>query len=307
MTINFLKSLYPKILILALSIFLCLSIGCSYAETKNQEITQKKITEIATCREQADEKSIKVVLKYVKDKNELVREQAAFAAGATSVCFCTNHADTTSIGKLQDTRMLEALIKLLKDQSPRVRFATVYSLLVYKSPIMVEPLIEILNDTSSPFNPDYPIGMYAAYILGELKDEKAIDPLVAAFRRDNTIIRSQAGNALRKMRKNDLVNEEIKKLTPLILTELQNNSQDSILRGIETSGDFRINEALPYVNSHLKHQAPKIRAAAAKALVYIGNETSVPGLSEAVKDPVKEVRDNATWALGVLNQKLSKP
>ena len=167
---------FLPVLFVPIGILLCLSLGCTSV--------QEKMKKIAVCEKSGDEQSIKTLLKYLKDKDEKIRVEAAQALGATSPCWCAGHAETTKIGKLNDSKVMKALLEALKDESPRVRLAAVYSLIPYNSPIMVEPLIEALKDTSGKIgerDSKFPVGAYAAYILGKLEDKRAVEPLLSAL------------------------------------------------------------------------------------------------------------------------------
>lgn len=267
--------------------------------------SKAKLEEIAKYEKIGDEKSIRVLLKYLKNKDDRVREEAAYALGARTCCWCPHHSEPTKIGRLNDERVLKGLLKLLKDKSWRVRLAAVYSLTVYRNPIMVEPLIEALKDTSGKkeWTSVQPVGSYAAYTLGELKDKRAIEPLVQALRSEEKDIRLYAKHALIEMGEGKRAEEEIEKLIPFILSELQSKSYDVLEREIGTAGMFKISEAVPQLNKLLKDKDPKIRASAASALIYLEDKTSIPLLLEALKDPEPMVRGNAAKALGRMREK----
>jgi HEAT repeat protein len=292
---------------LFLAMMSVLWLGLSYMPP--QEVARGKLNKIAQCEKSADEKSISTLLKLLKDKNEKVREQAAYALGARTSCWCPHHGEPTKIGTLNDERVMKALVLSLKDKSPTVRLAVVHSLTVYRSPLMVEPLIEALKDTGgkTEFNPQHPVGSYAAYTLGQLKNPRAIEPLIRAMTSEDGDIRWQARDALEQMGEKDRVAEEIRKLTPFFLEELQSESADIIERAIYVAGLFGIREAVPRLNELMENRELKIRTAAAQALSYIGNETSVPSLLKALEDSEPTVRGQAAIALGVMRKGSALP
>ena len=326
------------ILFVTVGIFLCLSLSCASVEDKMKQIS--------VCQKSGDEKSIKTLLKYLKDKDEKIRVEAAQALGATSPCWCPGHEEPTEIGRLNDPRVMKALLKLLKDESPRVRLAAVYSLIPYKSPIMVEPLIEALKDTSGKIrerDAQFPVGVYAAYILGKLEDKRAVEPLLFALisehreirggakralwnikvdgiqdkqiieallnalRSEDYDVRSHAREGLRIIKEKERLAEEIKRLTPFFLADLQSDFPDILIRGVRTVGMFKIREAVPRLENLLRNEHPQIRAYAAGALLSIRDESSVPALREALKDSNAEVRKHAVEALGRMGQKSALP
>jgi HEAT repeat protein len=78
------------------------------------------------------------------------------------------------LGSINDKRVVEALIKALKEDSyPNVRINAARSLGEIKDPKAIEPLIASLTDGNSS------VRGAAALALGELKDSRAMKPLIA--------------------------------------------------------------------------------------------------------------------------------
>ena len=110
-----------------------------------------------------------------------------------------------------------------------------------------------------------------------------------------------------KIKETQRLAEEIKRLTPFFLAELQSDSPDILIRGVRTVGMFKIREGVPRLENLLRNENPQIRAYAAGALLSIRDETSVPALREALKDSNAEVRKHAVEALGRMRQKSALP
>jgi len=112
--------------------------GCKSAE--------EKLKDIPIYEKNADKKSIEKLLKYLTDKNENVREQAAYALGTRTVCREPGHTEPTKIGTKNLPRVRKKLLRTLKDPSTRVRLAAIYSLTVYRNQGMVEAMNIALSD-----------------------------------------------------------------------------------------------------------------------------------------------------------------
>ena len=257
---------------------------------------RENLDEIKICEKKRDEKSIKTLLKYLDNKDERVKIEAIFAVGIRTCCGCPNHLDPTEISKLQDKRILKKLLSLLKDKSPIIRNSAVMSLYAYKSPEIVEPLIEVLNDKEG--NEDtgvsqYPVGVYAAYILGKINDKRAVEPLVKAIKSDDKDICHFAMDALRDMNRYNRVREEISKMTPEIISDLRSNSSDKKILAIGRASEFGVSEAIPILNKLLSEPDIKIRIEAASTLCRIGDESSIPFMQEICKDSNPEIKKKA--------------
>lgn len=119
----------------------------------------------------------------------------------------------------------------------------------------VEGLIKKLNSSDSNTR------ARAAEALGELKDERAIVPLV------NTLKNAEDSNVRQKAA------ESVAKIG-------------------------NANEALRPLIGALKHDDWRVRYRAAQAIGTLGDPRPAPDLIKALEDPVKDVRKSAAWALG---------
>ena len=147
----------------------------------------------------------------------------------------------------------------LKDPNPGVRQRAVVALDPYPShgtidPAAVEPLIAVLKN-----DPDADIRWQAAFALSRSRDSRVVEPLVAALKDTESVVRSAAASAL------------------------------------GTIGDPRVIEPLI---ATLKDSDPKVRSSAASALGDIKDPRVVEPLIAALKDMDAEVRRAAVWALG---------
>jgi len=122
----------------------------------------------------------------LKDRDEDVRVAAIFRLGnAPQVCWCPHHYDETPVGKRNDPRIMRLLLEQFKDPSLKIRLAATISLGAYRQPEVVDALLQALGDERGkgigyPWwgEAAYPIGAYAAYNLGRMRDPRAFVPLL---------------------------------------------------------------------------------------------------------------------------------
>ena len=158
-----------------------------------------------------------------------------------------------NIGKLKGKRDVEGLIKALGHKVEKVRRHAAEALGEIKDKRAVEPLIEALKDEG--------VRHSAATALGRIEDKRALEPLIKVLREDpNEIVRGSAAYALGRIK-------DKKAVEPLIETLLED--KDSYAR-----------------------------QGAAVALGNIGDKSSVKPLIRALGDQDSYVRSNAVLALG---------
>jgi HEAT repeat protein len=109
----------------------------------------------------------------MNDENQIVREKAVQAIG-----------DICGLGDACGISEVELLLEELKDQSKGVRWRASNALVKIGS-ASVEPLIAMLADK----DPD--IKIRAAKSLGELGDERAVEPLTRLLKDNVALRRSQ--------------------------------------------------------------------------------------------------------------------
>ncbi len=97
---------------------------------------------------------------------------------------------TEVLGKIDDVRAVEPLIKMLEEGNTNAA----YALGEFGDERAVEPLIELLDDD------DYVVRLAAAYALGEIGDARAVEPLINALEdQPNWSSREAAKEALKKI------------------------------------------------------------------------------------------------------------
>jgi HEAT repeat protein len=94
------------------------------------------------------------------------------------------------LGHAKDTRAVEPLITILKNEAVVARQAAVRALGMIADPRAVDALITALNDT------DLGVRKSAAEALGKIKDPRAVEPLSEGLKDRDTEIRESAVSAL---------------------------------------------------------------------------------------------------------------
>ena len=252
---------------------------------------------------------------------------------------------------------IDKLVKQLQDRNPDVHRGAVEALAKAGEPGAVAPLITALQDESesvrgralqglkdigSPAvplliivlkNPDPRLRRKAScvidnigYELKDIRDLRAVEPLIAALKDPTSVVRSHSVAALGKIGGPQVL--------PAVISALKTEAVRSILdigvcyRAIEathrlgeTTAEFLIPAlkhpdaairrkaatllgktgeagAVDLLIGALKDEHPRVRSRAAHALGRIGNPGAVESLTVALKDAAPNVRINALHALG---------
>jgi HEAT repeat protein len=132
--------------------------------------------------------------------------------------------------------------------------------------------------------------VYAAAILGEIADPRAVGPLVRALKDQNDDVRCQAAGALAKFG-----TAPVELLTDM----LRDPDADARITAAGILGDIRDPFAVEPLIGALHDENDDVRGAAGGALVQIGSP-AVPPLIDAMQDPNRWVRLYAAGALGFI-------
>ena len=126
------------------------------------------------------------LVKVLQDEDLDVRMNAAWALGA-----------------IGDPRAVEPLIKALEDEHLRVR-GTAASALIRIDPGWWEnsAVKSVIAEVFSALKDEDPtVRSNAAWVLGEIQDPKAVEPLIEALKDENSWVRQSAAGALEKITK----------------------------------------------------------------------------------------------------------
>jgi hypothetical protein len=155
----------------------------------------------------------------------------------------------------------------------------------------VEPLLRALED------PSRDVRSAAARSLGRLGSGRAVEPLVRALV-EQRVPRAVGGHALLT-----LGSEALGPLRPLIL------DTEAVVRAtaVELVGLLGDANDAGLLTDRLRDSAAEVRAKAARALGRLGAEEATMALREALGDRIGFVRANAAVALGLVGDRASAP
>ena len=166
------------------------------------------------------------------------------------------------LGERKDAQAVPALIDALKDAQP-VRLSAVRALGNIGDERAVEPLIATLKEDTDPR-----VRTAAAQALGELRDERAVDALITALAAEN----EAAGPAL--------VRIGAPAIAPLV-----GCLREAETRGVATQSLVQIgNPAVEPLIGALKTYEDEARSAAARALAEINDPRGNRALTAALRD-----------------------
>ncbi len=172
--------------------------------------------------------------------------------------FNVRHYAAESLGKIGDAKVVEPLTKAMEDRSFVVRDTATQALGKIGKPA-VEALIEGLKSS------DENVRMYAAKVLGEIRDIRAVGPLIEALR-IKTRLRGAEGSAAQAL--TDIGEPAVE---PLIAV-LKDSDENVRIMAIVSLGDIGDARAVEPLIHALKDSNKKVRSFAAKALKKIGGE-----------------------------------
>lgn len=148
-------------------------------------------------------------------------------------------------------------------------------------------------------SPDVKTRQRAAAMLGDSKDARAVEPLLTALQDQELSVRAAAVLALAQIDTTWVQSEEVR--AALASLEAARKDQKGLVREEATAAlgclGVLSNEQLVMA---LKDQDDYVRAGAAEALGYIGDQQAVLPLLRALEDKESHVRFNAALALGRL-------
>jgi HEAT repeat protein len=188
------------------------------------------------------------------------------------------------LGKIGDTRSIEALVGALNYADERVRQAAIKALRQIGSPA-IERLVALLTH--------YESRNWAEDALGQMGGT-AVEPLVAVLKNSSSNVRASAARALAEI-------GDIRAVEPLIA-----NLEDvgTAAYALGQLGDPRAVE--PLINT-LGNKDWHVRRAAAHALGQLGDPRAVEPLVAALNDGHKNVRVAAAEGLGKLGAPAVRP
>ncbi len=222
-----------------------------------------------------NEKSVNPLKEILDDKDSDVREAAL-----------------SSYLKLEEVTV-SFLIKVLNEEkNDKIRLAALTELSKLKDPAAFDVLLKISNDKRE----NYGIRFFAAEGLADLKDERAISPLIDQLQAEHWVIRNSALNTLKSLKAK--IPTEI--LISLLHDESRLNREYSA-RLLGQQGDSKAIDSLIILLQDEKEDN-KVRRAAAEALGELNAISALDIMVEVFGDSRTDtwVRDGLAIALGDL-------
>jgi len=197
----------------------------------------------------------------------------------------------SSLGELKDNRAIPALLRVVGSLPhgsiyvPDVKEA----LEAYKNPEMVDVLIGYLDDK------DNDIKKGAILVLGEFREQKAIEPLQRLKNDPDPQIRDSAKNVLLKIKAPEATLIVSQPTPGYPQTGVSTPTQPQTAPPVASDA-----KKIKLMIDKLKNKDPKIKSEAADSLGDNGNKEAVPHLIPLLKDENAYVRQAAARALGKL-------
>jgi HEAT repeat protein len=188
---------------------------------------------------------------------------------------------------------VDDLIIDLTDHNYTIRADAALALGNLREPRALEPLIEALNDSSSFVRAD------VARALFVLKDARSVDPLIRALNDEDPEVRAGAASALGWIKD--------RRATDPLIQALDDDDDDAVVRSIAAASLVVINDtkALEPLIRALNDDNSNVRANAAIGLGQLKSPDAVNPLIQVLSDKDSEVRWRAAYSLGEIRDNLA--
>jgi len=134
----------------------------------------------------------------------------------------------------------------------------------------------------------------AARKLGEIKDTRAIKPLIAALKERNCAVRLEAAEALGKI-------GDVRAAEPLIMSLLKDSDPNVRGAAARALGEIKDERGVKPLLSTLDDINSEVRKATAEAVGKIGDARAVKPLVTRLSDEQREVREKAATSLSLFD------
>ena len=191
----------------------------------------------------------------------------------------------------EGSRATPELIEAFKDKEKEPIFRKMILEIIeeIKDKDTVEPLIEVLEDTAE----DSHIRAEAAFTLGEIGDEEALNSLIEATENSDETIRESAASGLGLLGGEEVI--------PILLNLLSDESDGVRMSAGAALAHHKVAEALTKFTDLLKNDSNETLRG--RAAIWIGSleiSNGVPALIEALNDKSEYVVNNAAIGLGMI-------
>lgn len=222
------------------------------------------------------EKDIKGLTRLLKfEQDESVRKEAAFVIGKITGPN-SEEAETENL-----KQSVDELINTLKSTDVKQQKQAARDLIDIGNPA-VNPLINSLKDGN------WKMRWYASEILGEIRDEKAVQELIVTMGDENSGVRSKSMIALVEIGEPSV--------DPLI-NALSNENLQIRRQAAEALGVIGSKKAVEPLTETLKDENSWVQKTAAESLGSIGDKKAIDALKMMLKDDNLEVQNAVSQAL----------
>jgi HEAT repeat protein len=191
--------------------------------------------------------------------------------------------------------VLDALLKAVDDENPRVRIEAIYALGVVARPPLAESAADRLIKALDHYDPA--IRAAAARVAGRLDVERAGDTLIKSINDSSPPVRYASMRALGEIRDERAVQALMEQFKYYGKGEGAWSALDALARIAHAS-------STPVFKSHIADKDPFMRRAAAEGLARIGDASEVATLQTAVASESSDmVRAAMTFAMVKFGQK----
>jgi len=185
---------------------------------------------------------------------------------------------------------VDKFIKDLSSPDDDTRHSAAWALGNLGNQKAVQPLIKALSDKNEN------VRAISAESLGKLKAEEAVEPLILRLEDPNWAVRVDAASALAKIGD--------KKAVPPLIKLLQDEDETVRATAVEALGSLKATSAIEPLCKALKDPEERVRQTAAKALGDIGDPQAIKPLGEALlKDKDDIVKIGALESLKKIKSK----
>ena len=224
------------------------------------------------------------------DKDNAVWE-AAHVKMPEGVFFQEKEADLAKTFGM-DIKAVKRLCMMLDEESPAFRLLAISVLGQIKSEEAVEPLLKCLSSGQADLR------RAAAAALWNIKSVKSVPALGRALKDEDSEVRRLAAGALGNIGST----ESLPSLTGLLVEETVVPVRVEVLRALGRLGDQR---AFDSIISQAKEPDPRVRVEAVRSLGFIKEPAAEKILLETMQDKDAGIRGIAAWSLGMLGLKSS--
>ena len=202
-----------------------------------------------------------------------------------------------ALGDLEDPRAAPALVRALDDYDKHVRAAAVLSLVKLGGPQAEDALIGLVDKNIFHIRPDA-TARVAIRNLGRMGAVRAMPVLRLVIEDGQLELAPEAARALRQLGDTITAGD--------MMVWLNSSYSEQRLRAVLTLPVLVDRDALPHLLNALTDRDPKVRAASARQLGRLGDESVIPALTNALRDKA-EAEDVRAAIRGALDSLAKHP